>query len=73
MAKGFQKNIVKQWHPQIDDCLLSIYLGLIGIDEAASKECGAITLDLLLRAGVLLKKEDDNSWVLADDWDKRRI
>ena len=63
---------MKRWHPNIDDCSLSIYLGLIGIDEATSKECGAITLDLLLRAGVLVTNED-GSWSLADDWDQRRI
>ena len=34
-----------------------MYLGFLGIGEAASKECGAITLDLLLRAGMLQGNE----------------
>ena len=71
-AKEFQRNTVRRWNPHADECSLSIYLGLIGIDESASKECGVITLDLLLRAGVLIQS-DDGSWELADDWDKRRI
>ena len=51
---------------------MSIYLRLIGIDESASKECVVITLDLLLRAGVLIQS-DGGSWELANDWNKRRI
>ena len=51
---------------------MSMYLGLLAMDEAASKECGAITLDLLLRAGVLLH-EYDGSWALAEDYMSRRI
>ena len=56
----------------IDEPTLSIYLGLLGIDEAASKECGAILLDLLLRAGVLLQ-DSDGTWSLAPDWETRRV
>ena len=48
-AKNFQANTVWKWNPTVDESTLSIFLGLVGIDEASSKECGAITLDLLLR------------------------
>ena len=58
-AKCFQEWTVKKWNPHIQEPTLSIYLGLVAIDEAASKECGAITLDLLLRAGVLIESDDD--------------
>ena len=71
-AKRFQKEVVRKWNPSIDDPTTSMYLGLVGIDESAAKECGAITLDLLLRAGVL-EQEEDGSWILAEGWDKRRI
>ena len=64
-ARKFQGNTVRRWNPNAE-CSLSIYLGLIGIDEAASKECGAITLDLLLRARVLIEGSD-GSWNLAPD------
>jgi hypothetical protein len=43
-ARKFQGLTVRRWNPNADETTLSIYLGLIGIDEAASKECGAITL-----------------------------
>ena len=46
-VKHFQVGTVRRWNPRIDEPSLSIYLGLLGIDEAASKECGLITLDLL--------------------------
>ena len=71
-TKNFQANTVRKWNPTIDEATLSIFLGLVGIDEAASKECGAITLDLLLRAGVLVEAED-GSWTVADNYLTRRI
>ncbi len=71
-SAAFQKAMVKTWNPNAEEETKSNYLGLVGIDEAPSKECGAITLDLLLRAGVL-EENDDGLWVLANDWDTRRI
>ena len=71
-AKDFQANTVRKWNPTIDEATLSIFLGLVGIDEAASKECGAITLKLLLRAGVLVEAED-GSWTVTDDCLTRRV
>ena len=61
-ARTFQADTVKRWNESIDEPTLSMYLGLLAIDEAASKECVTITLDLLLRAGVLLQ-DDDGSWL----------
>ena len=70
--KHFQVRTVRRWNPKIDEPSLSIYLGLLGIDEAASKECGSITLDLLLRSGIL-EETEEGSWSLADDWENRRV
>ena len=70
--KDFQVRTVRRWNPKIEEPSLSIYLGLLGIDEAASKECGSITLDLLLRSGILVETED-GGWSLADDWENRRV
>merc|ERR1739845_25435 len=56
-AKTFQADTVRKWNPTIDEPTLSIFLRLVGLDESASKECGAITLDLLLRAGVIVESE----------------
>ena len=70
--KQFQVRTVRRWNPKIDEPSLSVYLGLLGIDKAAFKECGPITLDLLLRSGILEQTEDD-SWKLANDWENRRV
>lgn len=43
-------------------------LGLIGIDEASSTECGEIALDLLWRHGVLVYDISKRLWMLADNW-----
>ena len=40
--------------------------------NTASMECGGITFDLLLRAGVL-KQDKEGSWVLAKGWNWRRV
>ena len=71
-VKHFQVGTVRRWNPRIDEPSLFIYLGLLGIDEAASKECGSITLDLLLRSGIL-EQTEDGSWTLAEDWETRRV
>ena len=71
-AKSFTGLTVQRWNPHTKEQSLSIYLGLIGIDESVPKERGAITLDLLLWAGVLVEAQD-GSWTLADDCDKYRI
>ena len=49
-----------------------MYLGLLAMGKGAPRECGAITLDLLLRAGVLLQNED-GSWSLVNDYKTRRV
>ena len=46
-ARSFQVETVKRWNKEIDDPILSMYSGLLAIDESASKECGAITLIVL--------------------------
>ena len=47
-TKSFQKMTVLRWNPTLAQPIVSIYLGLLGIDAYTSKECGAITLGLLL-------------------------
>ena len=69
-AKKNQKLSVLKWNPHIDEPTKSIYLGLVGIDESAAKECGAILLDLLLRCGVLVQTTN-GEWILADNWEAR--
>ena len=46
-------------------------MGLIGIDEAASKEYGALTLDMLLKFGIL-EQDGDRMWKLTGNWEAKR-
>ena len=71
-AQHFQNTTVQKWNPNVNELTLSFFFGLVGIDESVSKECGALTLDLLLRAGVLVENKD-GSWSLAKDYKERRI
>lgn len=48
-------------------------LGLIGIDEASSTECGGIALDLLRRNGVLVYDTMRRLWVLAETWEDKVV
>ena len=57
-ANSFAQKTILKWNTNANNESLTVFLGLIGIDESASKECGAITLDLLLCAGVLIDDED---------------
>ena len=68
----FFLNTVKRWKTNADEPTKSVFIGLVGIYEAASKECGAITLDLLLRAGFLIKR-DGGQWDLTDNCKSRQI
>ena len=71
-VKTFQTDTVCWWNKEVEDPTLPRYLGILAIDKGVSRECSAITLDLLLRAGVLLQDEDE-SWSLADDYKSRRV
>jgi hypothetical protein len=71
-AAAMQEKIVKTWRPNADKPTESVFIGLVGIDESAGKECGAITLDLLLRAGVLVEG-NSGKWDLAENYLERRI
>jgi hypothetical protein len=57
-TESFQTNTVCKWKTNADEPTKSVFIGLVGINESASKECDAITLDLLLRAGVLVEQDD---------------
>jgi hypothetical protein len=71
-ARDFQQSTASSWNPSVGDVIYSVFLDLVGIDKAAPKECGAITLGLLLRAGVL-EEGEDGSWELTEDYKSWRI
>ena len=71
VCSTFQREAVKKWNPNADEVTLSNYMGLVGIDEAASKECGALTLDMLLKFGIL-EQDGDGMWQLTENWEAKR-
>ena len=71
-AKCFVKDATDKWNLTGKEPTESTYLGLIGIDESASKECGAVLLDLMLRAGVL-HQTNDGEWKLDENWEHRKV
>ena len=71
-AKSFGPMTVCKCNPNTYKPSLRVFLGLIVINESGSKEWGAITLHLLLCAGVLID-DGDEKWELADNWETWRI
>ena len=61
-AKSFQKDAVKHWNPHIGEDTMGSHVGLVAMDEGASAECGALSLDLLHKFGIIAK--DNGSWQL---------
>ena len=71
-AATMQENTMKRRKPNTEKPSESVFIGLVGIDESAGKECVAVTLDLLLHAGVLVEG-DSSKWELSDNYLERRI
>ena len=83
----FQRDSVRLWNPHADEVTESNYMGTVGIDEAASKECAALGLDLSLKGGIMKsmkssdKSEDDDGdgelvnmmWKLTRDYEAKRL
>ena len=62
--------MVRMWNENADEATLSNYMGLVGMDEAASKECGDITLDLLVKFGIL-EDMGNGLWCLAENYEAK--
>ena len=62
----------EQWKRNADVPTELVFIGLVSINESAGKECSAITLNLLLCAGVLVEGQS-GKWELAEDYSKRQI
>ena len=69
-AKSFQKDAVKHWNPHIGEVTMASHVGLVAIDEGASAECGALSLDLLHKFGIIVK--DNGSYSVAPDFKAKR-
>jgi hypothetical protein len=64
-AAAFQRDAVAKWNPNADEITPSIFLGLNALEETASTETGAIVLELLEKAGVIVIT-DDGQFELGD-------
>ena len=47
-------------------------MGLVGIDEAASKKCSALTLDMLLKFGIL-EQDGEGMLQLTENWEAKLL
>ena len=47
-------------------------MGLVGIEEAAVKVYGSLSLHLCLKFGILVKDEKNSQWELAKDYKTKR-
>ena len=65
-------NVVKSWNPNSAEPTKSVYLGLLGVYEGGSRNCGGITSNLVLRDNVL-GANFNWKWELAEDWQSHRI
>lgn len=72
-CQSFRKQAVLFWNKEGANVTLMNILGLIGIDEASSTECGGIALDLLRRNGVLVYDTMRRLWVLAETWEDKVV
>ena len=71
LMKLFQHNVTRTCNPDRVHATETNYMGIVTMSEAASQECGGLTLDLLYKFGVLIKLED-GTFDLGPDWEEKR-
>ena len=73
-AKTFQRAAVRHWNPSCDEVTETSYLGVSGMDEAASKETAALVLGLAMKGGLVRGRLDGKKVIYhpADDLHARR-
>ena len=69
-AKSFQKDVARRCNPDGANPTQVMYMGVIPMSEAKAVSCGGLTLDLLLKFGVLVR-EVDGTIKLADDYEAK--
>ena len=69
-TKSFHKDAVKHWNPHIGEVTMGSHVGLVAMDEGASAECGALSLDLLHKFGIIVK--NNGSYSVASDFKAKR-
>jgi hypothetical protein len=60
---GFQRNSVADWNPFRDDITLLYNMEFVGVREDSSDGAASVTLDMLLKFGVLVYNQDE-TWSL---------
>jgi hypothetical protein len=71
-AYKLQRKAMLDWNANADDVTMSFNMGFIGIQEDSAAGAGSVVLDTLLKF-VLLKYNDNNTWEVAADINKRRL
>jgi len=63
---------VRDWNPKCDEVTLSFNMGFVGVREDSSNGAAAVILDILLKFGVLVYK-DNETWALHKFAKVRRL
>ena len=71
-AYKLQQKAVLDWNATADNVMMSFNMGFVGIQEDSAAGAGSVVLDMLLKFG-LLKYNNDNTWEVAADVNKRRL
>ena len=70
LATHFQRDAVSFWNDFHYEVTPSNYLGLEGLDETSSQECGALALSLLKKFGII-EESDCGAWTLKPGYKER--
>ena len=71
-VKDFQRIAVRDWNPKCDKVTLSFNMGFVGIREDSHNRVAVVVLDMLLKFGVQVYK-DDETWALHKFAKVRRL
>jgi len=71
-VKDFQRIAVRDWNLKCDKVTLSFNMGFVGVREDSSNGAAAVILDMLLKFGVIVYK-DDETWALHKFAKVRRL
>jgi hypothetical protein len=72
VAYKIQRKAVLDWNANADNVTLLFNMGFVGIREDSAAGAGSVVLDMLLKFG-LLKYNNDNTWDITADVNKRRL
>ena len=72
VAYKIQRKAVLDWNANADDVMMLFNMGFVGIQEDSAAGADSVVLSMLLKFG-LLKYNNNNTWDIAADVNKRRF